>query len=341
MIIEKALLQMALEKVKPGLSSKEILLQSNNFAFFGDRVVTYNDEISVSCPVPGLDITGAVKSDELYKFITKAAADKIDISIQESEIHLKAGRAKVGLAFNPEVLLPLTELGEVSEKMDLPEDFLFGLTSVLFCVGNDMTRPRLTCVHCREDGILEACDNSRFIQYTMKDVLPEFLIPGSSVRELLKYSVKRIGFTEGWAHFWDDSGVSFSCRLFSDEYPVLENNMKNLHDAQKIVFPEDLDAVLTRAQIFVAKTDLKYASTVDISVEGRKMFIRAEMNGAWFEEWVKVEPYTPPCAFSVNPVFLQDIMKRNTSCQFYDGKCVIFKGENWLHMAALQTRTDK
>ena len=65
--IKRAELKEALETVKPGLASKEIIEQSTSFAFMGDKVVTYNNKISMSHPVKGLDITGAVKADEMYQ----------------------------------------------------------------------------------------------------------------------------------------------------------------------------------------------------------------------------------------------------------------------------------
>ena len=67
----------ALEIVKPGLASKEIIQQTTSFAFIEGRVVTFNDEISISHPVPDLDIQGAVQADELYKFLKKTKADEI------------------------------------------------------------------------------------------------------------------------------------------------------------------------------------------------------------------------------------------------------------------------
>ena len=50
--MKKAELIKALEAVRPGLANKEMIEQSTSFAFMKDRVVTYNDEISISYPKP-------------------------------------------------------------------------------------------------------------------------------------------------------------------------------------------------------------------------------------------------------------------------------------------------
>ena len=91
MIINKTNLQTALEIVKPGLASKELIDQSTSFAFMGDRVVTYNDDISVSHPIEGLNITGAVKADKLYALLNKLKQEEIEVEICGGEILLKSG----------------------------------------------------------------------------------------------------------------------------------------------------------------------------------------------------------------------------------------------------------
>ena len=93
--MKKAELIKALEAVRPGLANKEMIEQSTSFAFMKDRVVTYNDEISISYPIQDLDLTGAIKAEELYAFLSKAKTEDIDVEITDAEIRLKAGRERV------------------------------------------------------------------------------------------------------------------------------------------------------------------------------------------------------------------------------------------------------
>ena len=67
MKVNKEKLRQALEIVRPGLANKEVIEQATSFAFMDGRVVTYNDEISISHPVEGIEIEGAVKADQLYQ----------------------------------------------------------------------------------------------------------------------------------------------------------------------------------------------------------------------------------------------------------------------------------
>ena len=69
--MQKQELITALEKVKPGLASKDLIEQSTSFAFINGKVITYNDEISISHPVKDLKIEGAVQAESYINFYQK------------------------------------------------------------------------------------------------------------------------------------------------------------------------------------------------------------------------------------------------------------------------------
>ena len=150
MKINKTELQKALEKVKPGLSNKELVEQSTSFAFMGGRIVTYNDEISISHPVKDLNVTGAVKTQSLYAFLGKNKRDEIILEWEENQVVIKAGRSKAGLVLEQEIKLPVEEVGEIGKWKELPAGFLNALRFCYPCCSKDMSRPILTCVYVSE-----------------------------------------------------------------------------------------------------------------------------------------------------------------------------------------------
>jgi len=86
MKIEKSKLQEALRIVEPGLAEKEIpyLEQSKSFAFVGGKIITYNDEISISHPIEGWgDIEGVIQAKKLYDLLSKLSAKELDIFINK------------------------------------------------------------------------------------------------------------------------------------------------------------------------------------------------------------------------------------------------------------------
>ena len=68
----------ALAIVKPALANKEILEQTTSFAFLNGRVVTYNDEISISHPFES-DFEGAVKAEELYGLLSRTTKEEVSL----------------------------------------------------------------------------------------------------------------------------------------------------------------------------------------------------------------------------------------------------------------------
>jgi len=203
MKINKSELKAALEKVRPALAQKEIIEQSTHFAFMGNWVVTYNDEISIRCQVPNLDLTGAVSAQELYTFLNRIKVEEIEAEITENEIRLKTGKSTAGLVLHPEIRLPLQEMGEIEEWHELPEGFMEALAFCRFSCSKDMSRPILTCVHVGDD-YMESSDNIRFTYRGLPDgeiPVPEFLIPGTTVQDLNRYVVTEIATSKGWVHF--------------------------------------------------------------------------------------------------------------------------------------------
>ncbi len=71
-MLRKDLLK-ALDEVKPGVATKEMVEQTTSFAFIGDRVATYNNEIGISAVVPGINtvMSGAIRAEEMYKLMNK------------------------------------------------------------------------------------------------------------------------------------------------------------------------------------------------------------------------------------------------------------------------------
>jgi hypothetical protein len=89
----------ALETVKPGLAQKEIVEQSSSFAFIDGKVVTYNDEISISHPVEGLKVEGAVRAEELYQLLHRITRDEVEISQTKTNSTLRPGVRRLELLY--------------------------------------------------------------------------------------------------------------------------------------------------------------------------------------------------------------------------------------------------
>lgn len=336
MKIKKQDLQTALEIVKPGLAGKEIIEQSTSFAFMDGMVVTYNDEISVSHPVPGLDLRGAVRSEELYQFLNKVSKDEIELDITENEVILKAGRAKAGLRLQQEIVLPLDEISDGGDWIPLPEDFLAALAFVRDSCSQDHSRPVLTCIHVNGQTV-EGSDGYQIMKYNLSEPLDVqgILIPAASSKELAKVKPTHLSLGDGWIHFKNQADTMFSCRVLEEQYPNTEPHMQV--KGTKITFPKRMTEILERARIFT-KQEHQIDETMEIALSGGRILVKGSNEYAWFEEDAKAKfKEGKEASFHITPALLNSILNRSNTCKLGKDK-IKFIGQNWEYIAALQNR---
>ncbi len=334
MQINKMELQIALEKVKPGLASKEIIEQSTSFAFMGGRIVTYNDEISISHPVKDLNVTGAVKAQSLYAFLSKIKRDEIILEWEENQVVIKAGRSKAGLVLEQEIKLPVEEVGEIGKWKELPPGFLEALRFCYPCCSKDMSRPILTCVYVKEKEI-QASDSFQIVKYQLEKKIPvkPFLLPASAAHELVKYDVKEIAEGSGWYHFKTEDGTIFSSRVFDGEFPSIAKFLK--FDGVEIAFPKTSIQALDRAQVFAKNSDFAgIMATVEVEVSKDQIKFASKDESGWFEETIKTSYKGDKIKFITGAGFLINLLTHSNSSCVYGVNRIKFNGENWTHVIA-------
>jgi len=336
LIMKKQDLLYALEKVKPGLAQSELIEQTTSFAFINGYVVTYNDQICVSHPLPNVKIEGAVKARELYALLNKFKQDKLSLSIQGSELQLICGKAKAGLTLETEINLPLSEFENVKYKWKrVPNGFLDAIKFTIFSCSDDMSLPVLTCIHVNEGGIVESCDNYRLTRYLIESKIPvhTFLLPADVARELVKYAPSEMAQGKGWVHFKTKEGSLFHARIYQEKYPDISALLEVKGDT--ITLPKGLPDVLDRAMIF-AKRDLVMDETVQIQLQNKRMKIRAESDTGWFEEELRLSYTGDNISLLINPRFLKDIHARSRACVLSEARDRLkFESKDRVHVIAL------
>lgn len=339
MKINKAELQTALEKVRPGLANRELIEQATSFAFMAGRVVTYNDEISISHPLmdslSGSDMQGAIKADALYEFLNRVNKEEIDLSWEGNQLQITAGRAKAGLLFEAEVCLPVQEVGEIGDWHDLPQGFVDGVNFCRPCCSRDMSRPIFTCLNV--DGkLITATDAYQIIRYEMPGEfpVPAVLIPATAVQELTKYDIQQVATGQNWLHFRTEDETVFSCRVFEGEFPDVTQHFQ-ITNGTEIQFPSKTTMeALERAQVFAQQpSNSGDLAIVSLNLQEKELVLQARGTSGWFQETVRTKYAGTPIEFSIGIDFLLDLLNRIPAC-IYDGNKILFQGENWKHVVA-------
>ena len=333
MKIEKKELLKALETVKPGLAVKEMIEQSTSFCFLGDKVVTYNDEISIACPIEGLELEGAVNAQELYSFVNKVTKTEIDLEITESEILLKAGRSKAGLTLKAEIVLPIEEIGKIKKWNKLPDNFKEGIKFVMGSCSRDMGRPVLTCVHAN-DQILESTDNYRVSNFALTEPMPvkAFLLPADTCAKLIRMDITEIAEGESWIHFKTKNKAVISCRVFEDAYPDTSSLM-NIK-GEEVSFPKEILDILDRAGVF-SKREHSLDEIIAIKITGGKLYIHSESDSGWYNEYARIKHKGKDIEFKITPYLFRDILNETTT-GFIEENRLSFQGKNWKYITMLK-----
>jgi DNA polymerase III sliding clamp (beta) subunit (PCNA family) len=340
MQINKADLVKALEIVKPGLASKEIIEQSTSFAFMGNKIVTYNDEISISHPVEGLDLTGAIKAEELYNLLHKLKKEEIELDIDEKEtveLRIVCGKAKAGLTLQQEIKLPIGDIGTVGKFKSIPDGFLKGMELSMGCASRDMSKPVLTCVHVNQEGFIEASDGYRISKSMIGVKFPvkTFLIPSTSVVNVIRMNPIKIAEGDGWIHFKSEAGTILSCRIFEDDkFPDTTPFLKV--KGTEITLPASTQDVLDKAMVF-CKRDHMLDESVDITLGNKRLKVESKSDAGWFEEEVNIKYTGDPVLFSITPYLLKDILKETLICTICQDR-LKFSGDNWVYITVLKNK---
>lgn len=334
MKINKADLVQVLEKVRPGIATKDDIEQTTCFAFTDGAILSYNDEISVRHPFE-IDFEGVVDASTFYGIMQKIAPNddgEVEVYTTKKQLRVKGRRTTSGLALDPEVRLPLEELGDLKESRwtKLPENFREALKFCLFSAGTDMNRPLLTCIHIGKEQV-ESCDNYRFTRYWIdgKKIKEPLLIPARAVRSLVNYDIAKYTITEGWIHFKTTDDVVFSTRRYSDQYPETDELYKVR--GTKLTLPKGMVDALDRANIFSSKAEHELDNEVKVRIADKKLHITGESANGWVHEELPIRHKGDPINFAINPNFLTQILKQANEATIGE-KVLKFSTDQWEHI---------
>ncbi len=333
MKVNKESLKKALEIVKPGLASSETIAQTTSFAFMKGCVITFNNEISISHPVPEIDFEGAVYAEELYKLLLKIKHEEVDLSIVDNQVVLKAGRTTAKFTLQTEIVLPIDEVANMGNFLKLPDKFCTAAEFVAPSCATAGSTAVLNCIHVKGDGV-EASDNYRICKYGLYENMPidEFLIPCNNALDVVKLNPIEIAKGEGWVHFKNEAGTVISSRIVEDNYPDT-SHLFNVSGTE-ITLPKSLDDVLARAEVF--KGADKLGGSVLITINENQLVVKTQSDFSQFTEDLNMKHDGKPIIFKVTTGFMRSILAETLTC-IVGGNFLKFYGINWTYIVALRS----
>jgi DNA polymerase III sliding clamp (beta) subunit (PCNA family) len=336
-------LKTALNLAKAGLAKNEMVEQTTSFIFKDGKVMTFNDEISVNCPLDIGEIEGAVKADEILAFLNRFKMDKKIIVLQkDNELQLKVGKSRAGFVLQGEIILLLEEVEKAEDWQEINADFRKGLKFCAAAASRDMSRLALTAVHLK-DKKMEASDGYRLIEYDLvynNQKWEEVLIPASIISSVLAIKPTAISVTGNWVHFKNEDNVVLSSRVLEGKFPDTEHLLKVSGIEAKFPTEEQIKEVIERAKVF-AKRELEINESLNIQFSKGSCKISSQSEYGWFRESVKVAS-KQEFSFDITPYLLQDILSETGEFIFNSEEFkIMFAGENWKYIAMTKQEDKK
>jgi DNA polymerase III sliding clamp (beta) subunit (PCNA family) len=343
MKIDRKELLKGLENILPALNRNSFVGHSNEFIFTGRQIVGYSDQICISFPFK-TDFSFSLPAEEFYKIISNIDVDALDINIKESKLEIKGKGLKSNINCNVDesILDVIDALGipkAKKESKELHKDFIEALKFCVFSASKDLQQEGLRCISI-DNKFITSTDGYRISQYKIKNKFEfPFLIPASSVGELIKYDVNKyfISKDKNWIYFFNDE-ISFCARLINTEFPSCIKLFNGFNEDIEIKIPKGINKIIEAAEI-LASGEKRIDKEIQVGIfkdrwecKGQNDFGDIVREIAFVSKGIKEKGIK----FNINPYFLKDIILK-VETMFYsdDGKKILFKNNDFKHVIAL------
>ena len=340
MEIKKKELAKILSGLKPGLAKREIIEEMVHFIFTGERVLTFNDEITISYPFK-TDFQCSVNAKDMLDGLSKAKSENIEMSFIEGQLDLicKDQDIFMNASMDDEVkniAMDVIEATEQSDWKSVPEDFTDAMYLAMFSASRDETDESFQGI-CVSDQYIYSSDKLRVTQCKMTAPMEFFVIRAPIANDLKGFKLKTYCLTENWVNFKTEDDILFSVKKMGDEWPIEDAvNFLKL-EGSRFRLPDTLQAA---AQDLITWTegDMDFHKTVKVTMENNLIVLEGRKESGLMRKRVMLEYQRDPIVFLISPVYLAAILERGATRMIIGETRAAFKKDNMFHIMQLQAK---
>lgn len=337
-INRKELLEV-LKSVKVGIVKKSNLEQASHFVFTGKEVASYNDQVCITHPFK-TDFKCTLPAEEFEKILQKIKEDIFTATLKDDRLFIKSKQTKASLvaSIDNEIYECISDLklSKVKKKLQpIPKGFIDGLNMCMFSVSADMTQTHLTCLNVSNNRIVSS-DDFRISMYKLPEPINEqFLIPGTSVFELVEFPVTKYYLTKTWAYFATDDNCFYCARLVDAQYKDIAYLFDEFEEmkTRPFSFPEDTQKLVDNVSI-LAEGEFEMDKRIIISAKDGKVSFKGKNVKGWIEQKLKIDYDGEPFKILINPIFLSQILHKTAKTKISHDR-VLFTTKNFSHLVSL------
>ena len=274
--------------VKTGLASSGDD-QAKSFLFSDGKLYSYSERIFVSVPFPtnGLDLQ--VGGKILFDYVKKLKCEEVELSQEEGGLRIVAGNASTLICAEESVKIP-TNLVEVDQEFELPEDFSEAIEASSFSVGEDISKPYLSVAKVK-GSYVDSTNNLNITRYELSSsIKDEFYVPLYALKHIKTIAPTHYSVSGAWLVFENvNTEVIFCCRrVDTTGFPNLDGIFAKEMKFVEISFPKEIVSVMERAIVF-SKSAQKGRQTVRVRSSDGKLLITAQSGTGETKEEIEYE----------------------------------------------------
>lgn len=319
--------------------------QAQDFVFNGNRVVAYNDRISISAPLPEDAGQFTVDANRLYQTLQKLPDEELEWGVDgDGQMVIVSKTTKATLKAEPleghlaELLesLALESLEEHGWKT-LPEGFDEAINLCMFSASTDEANAAYNCLHFLT-GQIVTTDNWRVSRYLFPQpkAKMDFLVRLTQAEELVGRGLNQIQVCQGWVHFRSKDGLVFSTRTMDVPFP--ECDLFFELSGKTITMPEGIVKALEAVEVF-APGQVNEKRKAELHFYKGKVVCVAEDGGGKIERTIAAPGMEPPpsiAKLTINPIFMMAILQSVATMKVAKGgRRVMFTAGNFAHVMNL------
>jgi DNA polymerase III sliding clamp (beta) subunit (PCNA family) len=322
----------ALKKVKPGVSTKDLIAEYACVYLSKDMISSFSERMIVSCQfnfTEGLECL--VDHSVLVSVLEKLKSETVNISLTENELKLSTDNIESGIATisgkHPDIKMP-------DELFPFPEDFMEALEFCSFSVSRDMTMPSATCIHVHGDKVLST-DTKRVTQYQMESPTKfDFHVPYIVFKNLKGYNFNSMGKSDNLIHFVEEDGTLFSFYQMEMDREITPEKAAEFFNMEgtEVEFPQGFKEVVDRASVMTEGL-IELDFLVEISLAKNKFEVFSKKESGWFREKGNIKYDGEPVKFKTSAPFLVAILSKTNKAKI--GKMCLFSGDNFSHVMVM------
>lgn len=343
-----------LKQVQAGLALNDYVPLFACFCFNGKTVVAYNDVVALQAPCP-LEVKGAVKGAVLLGFLSATRVPEVELSSQDGDIHIKAGRAKLKLPV-------IAEPGDFVFKWpdDKGEAIPFGkeaMEMLAYCtpsMGTDPSRRMMMGVTIAFDGeknkaTLYSTDNksaSRSViefseaQWKMPKSFHDkaVILPPRFCELLLSNASEKLSelvMGDGWVKAVFETGLKLFSRTIPDADPQAYKGLfspmvgKDMND-KYVAIPKGIERALERSLVVIASKD----DTVKLTVKGEVLTLETSSSYGVAKDVLRMEGHEDEMV-EAQPSILARVLATSEEMAIVGGSCVAFRRGRCYHLVSV------